>query len=101
VGVWDARGRVDLGGGGPELGARRRWGVGDAGGSLAMVLGELGRVRSARLCREVAVAGGTTSLEVNSSNGWLGWWLHGETLLGGGNGDGGWCSGGSGLENGA
>ena len=39
------------------------------------------------------MAGGKTSLGVNSSYGWLGWWLHGETLLSGGNGDGGWCSG--------
>ena len=77
----------------------RRWDLHDAGALGAPVevrrgfwasWGEVGRQK---LGRGVAVAGGKTSLGVNSSYGWLGWWLHGETLLSGGNGDGRWCSG--------
>ena len=77
----------------------RRWGLHDAGALGAPVevrrwfWASWGEVSQQKLGRGVAVAGGKTSLGVNSSYGWLGWWLHGETLLSGGNGDGGWCSG--------
>jgi len=77
----------------------RRWGLHDAGALGAPVevrrwfWASWGEVSQQKLGRGVAVVGGKTSLGVNSSNGWLGCWLHGETLLGGGNGDGGWCSG--------
>ena len=77
----------------------RIWGLHDAGALGAPVdvrrwfWASWGEVGQQKLGRGVAVAGGKTSLGVNSSNGCLGCWLHGETLLGGSNGDGGWCSG--------
>ena len=77
----------------PEMGSPRRWGAGGARGSPARVLGELGRGRSAKARPRSRSSGWKSSLGVNSSYGWLGWWLHGEILLSVGNGDGGWCSG--------